>query len=250
MESHCHVNASETLGRKWVIIAGDSNARKNYYQIANILGLEGEQGGASFENAWTGAERWSEDQGFRLSFRFVPYNELRDEGYTTATLLLHTPQYAYMYSDTTPFVYNIPNSVPQNSETPDVLLWNTGGWEFGDTSTHWKDYWQPVFQFRFMKLLSRIHWTKPAKRFVWMTTTEIHPDKNLNKWGYSDEELHVEVNWWNRLTTQLALQEGHEVYDAYVFSSGQKDKYGDHIHYGEPIRSTMCKDMINRFLQM
>lgn len=245
MESRCRVNSLNKLERKWVIMAGDSNTRKNYYEIVDMLGLKG---GSSSENAWTGAERWSEEYGFRMSFRFVPYNELRDDGYTTGTLLLHTPQYAYKYAQTTPFEYKLPKTVPQNSETPDILLWNTGGWEFGDTSTHWKDYWKPAFKFRFMKVLSRIHWTKPSKRFVWMTTTEIHPSGQLNKWGYSDEELHVEVDWWNHVTTKLSLQEGHEVYDANVFSIGQKNHYGDHIHYGEPIRSTICKDIINRFI--
>ena len=138
------------------------------------------------EDDWTGEERWDAQSGFRLSFRFVPYTELGFEKYIAATQLLNEPEHAFKYGSSTPFKYAMPASVPRNTEKPSVVLFNTGGWEFGDTATHWDDYWKFAFTFRFMQILDRWRWNKPAHKFVWMTTSDIHVNAGakLSKWGY------------------------------------------------------------------
>ena len=125
-------------------MAGDSNARKNFHLIASKLGLT--KGSHEHESAWTGAERWDEQSGFRLSFRFVPYMEMRFNEYVTGTLLLDDISHAFGYADTKRMQYSLPASLPQSGK-PDVFLWNTGGWEFGDTKKHWHDFWKFVFAF-------------------------------------------------------------------------------------------------------
>ena len=108
------------LPRRWVIIAGDSNSRRTYRALANRLKLVARPSEPS-DNSWTGQERWDSETGFRLSFRFVPYVELRPDSYTTATFLVNHPQLAYKYSSNDTLKYNMPRNVVGNREKPDVV---------------------------------------------------------------------------------------------------------------------------------
>ena len=92
----------------------------------------------------------------------------------------------------------IPALLLPTSFLPFQLLWNTGNWEFADTNAHWDDYWKYVLVQRHSNAMLQLKWQQSVKKFVWVTTSDMHPGAQ-NKFGQTEDTLRRHLQWWNKV---------------------------------------------------